>query len=29
MPSEESITFLIKQMKKAKTNREFFQLMTQ
>jgi transcription termination factor Rho len=29
MPSEESITFLIKQMKKTKTNREFFQLMTQ
>ena len=29
MPSEESITFLIKQMKKSKTNREFFQLMTQ
>ncbi len=29
MPAEESITFLIKQMKKSKTNREFFQLMTQ
>jgi transcription termination factor Rho len=29
MPSEESITFLIKQMKKTKNNKEFFQLMTQ
>jgi transcription termination factor Rho len=29
MPPEESITFLIKQMKKTKTNKEFFQLMTQ
>jgi len=29
MPAEESITFLIKQMKKTKTNKEFFQLMTQ
>jgi transcription termination factor Rho len=29
MPAEESITFLIKQMKKTKTNRDFFQLMTQ
>ena len=29
MPPEESLTFLIKHMKKTKTNREFFQLMTQ
>jgi transcription termination factor Rho len=29
MPSEESITFLLKQMKKTKTNKDFFQLMTQ
>jgi transcription termination factor Rho len=28
MPSEESITFLIKQMKKTKTNKDFFELMT-
>ncbi|HEX6314317.1 MAG TPA: transcription termination factor Rho [Gemmatimonadaceae bacterium] len=29
MPAEEAITFLIKHMKKTKTNRDFFQLMTQ
>jgi transcription termination factor Rho len=29
MPAEEQMTFLLRQMKKAKTNREFFQLMQQ
>ncbi len=29
MPAEEQITFLLRQMKKSKTNKEFFQLMTQ
>jgi transcription termination factor Rho len=29
MPAEEAMTFLIKQMKKTKTNKDFFELMTQ
>ncbi len=28
MPAEEAISFLVKQMKKSRTNRDFFQLMT-